>query len=162
MRQRRRSTLHLHQILLALLLLLLLGCARAQLRCRTVPTKGGTRSPEPCVFPFTFKGRVRSGCITDEDDDGRPWCSVQVDRDGVHIPRQRRWGHCDPAACGSRRQVASASTPASGCRTVRVDDHLKTCTLHPVKKILINPPPIPTRRIDPRPPPPPRVVVLLL
>ena len=40
----------------------------------TCKTFGGDR--DPCVFPFTYKGREHTGCITN-DNDGTPWCDIR-------------------------------------------------------------------------------------
>ncbi len=67
--------------------------------CHTVVTQGGTKKPEKCVFPFTFRGKRYEGCTTEHDPDKRSWCSVQVDEDGNHVSGKGHWGHCDQATC---------------------------------------------------------------
>ena len=73
--------------------------------CVTLYTKGGTRSPEPCVFPFTFRGQPHSSCIPplEGDYEGLPWCSVEVNSTGHHLLGRGRWGHCDPTKCGTEQ-----------------------------------------------------------
>ena len=65
--------------------------------CRTVVGEGPVQSQGKfCQFPFTFQGRVRTGCISDTDPDGRLWCSTKVDRAGVHVGQAGHWGYCPP------------------------------------------------------------------
>lgn len=40
-----------------------------------------------CVFPFWYKNKLYSKCISDDHD--RPWCSTTVDYD-----RNGLWGDC--------------------------------------------------------------------
>ena len=44
---------------------------------RECETVGGPGRGEECQFPFIFSGVSRSGCITDSDPEGRPWCSTR-------------------------------------------------------------------------------------
>jgi len=58
-----------------------------------------TTSGKPCVFPFTFRGRIYRTCTMD-DGSAVPWCSTKTNAWGVHISGQGHWGDC-PASCGS-------------------------------------------------------------
>ncbi len=104
--------------------LLLSGTVAQGQNCRTVATVDGTPRPERCVSSFIYNGRRRVGCITDNDPDRRPWCSVEVDADGNHVGGRGRWGHCDLEACRTRttttkRPRAPPTTSSSrSCRTV--------------------------------------------
>ena len=62
-------------------------CEKLELQnqCKTVD---GT----PCVFPFMFRGKEVTNCISGSKRT-RPWCPTQVDRDGVPVLGQ--WGNCD-------------------------------------------------------------------
>ena len=48
----------------------------------------------PCVFPFKFDNKLRDGCITDKDPDGKYWCSTKVNDDFEHIGGGGNWGFC--------------------------------------------------------------------
>ena len=50
----------------------------------------------PCIIPFKYKGILRKGCITEDDPDGRHWCSTKVDDNLLHIAGQGNWGYCRP------------------------------------------------------------------
>ena len=88
----------------------------------------GTPTPEPCVFPFRYKGRQYFDCTPEQDPNNIPWCSVevdyqfkygsepnlnhrchvQVDSQGNHIGGgKRRWGHCDVEACREKDEADS-------------------------------------------------------
>ena len=91
---------------LALLLFLCLGLAPVAMEpsseavsCSTLPSRGGTVNPEPCVFPFEYDGRTFDACTPHNDPGGRLWCSVEVDASGRHVRGRARWGHCDPKTC---------------------------------------------------------------
>lgn len=45
-----------------------------------------------CKFPFTYKGTTYTKCTTDSSVNGKPWCAIEVDRDGVVIDKQ--WEDC--------------------------------------------------------------------
>ena len=55
----------------------------------------------PCIFPFKINGRRYDGCTT--DDEVMPWCSVQTDDEGNHVPSDeengKTWGYCDIKKC---------------------------------------------------------------
>ena len=34
---------------------------------------------QACVLPFSFRGKVRTGCINEEDPQGRYWCRLLTD-----------------------------------------------------------------------------------
>jgi len=58
-------------------------------------TKSGPSSNQPCIFPFTWRGKKYNGCATNPDDSSQRWCSTKVDSNGNHITGQRNWGYCD-------------------------------------------------------------------
>ena len=62
-------------------------------RCVTVDGPG--RGKE-CQFPFIFEDKTRTGCTTDTDPEGKPWCSTKVDSQGVHVGGGGHWAHCSP------------------------------------------------------------------
>ena len=84
-------------------------------------TVGGPDRGQDCQFPFIFSGVSRTGCITESDPAGRPWCSTRVDTDGVHVAGGDHWAHCSPdwsrhllfgtGRC-SRQQAGSTSKAA--------------------------------------------------
>ena len=51
------------------------GQSAGKSSCRTV---GGPSPGKSCQFPFTFAGVTRSSCISDQDPDGKLWCSTKV------------------------------------------------------------------------------------
>ena len=51
-----------------------------------------------CSIPFIYKGRKYNGCTMADASDGKPWCSALIDRNGVHVGGQGKWGHC-PSNC---------------------------------------------------------------
>ncbi|XP_059095095.1 uncharacterized protein LOC131889891 [Tigriopus californicus] len=50
-----------------------------------------TEDNQLCVFPFKYQGRQYDTCVTLGPKQS-PWCSTQVDVNGVHIPGS--WGNC--------------------------------------------------------------------
>jgi len=67
------------------------GQSAGKSSCRTV---GGPSPGKSCQFPFTFAGVTRSSCISDQDPDGKLWCSTKVDKSGVHVGGGGHWGYC--------------------------------------------------------------------
>ena len=63
-------------------------------QCETVQFQNQCKTEEgiPCVFPFTFRGRERTSCITGKRRI-EPWCPTQVD--SVGFPVDDQWGNCD-------------------------------------------------------------------
>ena len=60
-------------------------------------TTGGNRFNRTCAFPFWYRGTTYESCTTVDDD--TPWCSTQVDSDGVHDYGE--WGYCDEGCPGT-------------------------------------------------------------
>jgi len=58
-------------------------------------TKNGPSSNQPCIFPFTFRGKTYNGCPIDPDDSRERWCSTKVDSRGRHIGGQGNYGNCN-------------------------------------------------------------------
>ena len=56
-----------------------------QNQCKTVD---GT----PCVFPFMFRGKSVTNCVTGQRRK-KPWCPTEVDSNGRPVPDQ--WGNCN-------------------------------------------------------------------
>ncbi len=84
--------------------------------CFTVPTPGGTQTPESCVFPFTFDNVTFFECTPHLHTRQLRWCSVEVDpATGIHVSGKGRWGHCDPdSGC---REIESAGVVTSNVDT---------------------------------------------
>lgn len=81
--------------------------------CQAIEQDGTTRV---CAFPFKYNGVSHGQCITDNDPDGKLWCSFEVDDQGRHIVG--RWGHCI-GDCGQDQadecvQSPEIDLPASG------------------------------------------------
>ena len=54
----------------------------------------GNTLPKPCKFPFKLNnGNVHNSCTTDQDPDGKLWCSTRVDSKGEHV--RGHWGYCE-------------------------------------------------------------------
>ena len=60
-----------------------------------------------CIFPFKFAEVTHNSCITLNAPDNRPWCSTQVDGDGVHVTG--RWGHCNARCPGANKKGGSVT-----------------------------------------------------
>ena len=61
-------------------------------RCQTTNEPGSKVKNSPCKFPFTNNGKKYDSCTTDNDPDGRFWCSTKVDQSGNH--QKGNWGYC--------------------------------------------------------------------
>ena len=48
-----------------------------------------------CVITWKFKGKLYNDCTTDEDPDGKLWCSTKTSSDLEHIGGQGNWGYCE-------------------------------------------------------------------
>ena len=88
-------------------------------QCETVRTEGGTGRPEQCVFPFSYNGQTYNECITVNDPQGKPWCSVEVDRNGVHVSNRARWGHCNRRKCSDNAGGKSSTCVTNGSGKAR-------------------------------------------
>lgn len=68
-------------------------CEKPSSSCSTI---SGHYAGLPCIFPFTYKGKVHTEC-TWEDAEKRhnqAWCSTEVDSSGNFITS--KWGNCGP------------------------------------------------------------------
>ena len=74
-------------------------------KCVTV---GGDDPVNECALPFTRNGVTHDDCTRVDSIDGRPWCSTEVDADGVHTDGRGHWGYC-----GSGCNNAMAATGAT-------------------------------------------------
>ena len=54
-----------------------------------------------CVFPWKYQGILRNGCITQDDPDGRFWCSTKLDSDLEHDAGVGNWGYCKKSCIDS-------------------------------------------------------------
>ena len=77
----------------------------AESKCVTI---GGDDPVRECAFPFTRNGVTHRGCTREGVPDGRPWCSTEVDADGVHTDGRGKWGYCG-SGCSSS---TGAKTPS--------------------------------------------------
>ena len=59
-----------------------------------VKNRCSTQSGDSCVFPFTYRGKTYSECITTGDINDKPWCSISTNSKGVHIEGINTWGYC--------------------------------------------------------------------
>ena len=74
--------------------------------------RGCSTGTETCVFPFKLGGRLYNTCTRMGTEDGVPWCSTQVDENGVHVE--------------GKELVCPSDCPVSDC-PVGFNKHLKTC-----------------------------------
>ena len=74
-------------------------------KCVTV---GGDDPVNECALPFTRNGVTHDDCTTVDSIDRRPWCSTEVDADGIHTDGRGHWGYC-----GSGCNNAIAATGAT-------------------------------------------------
>jgi len=58
--------------------------------CLTTVDSNGKGSA--CKLPFIYENELRSGCITDNDPEGKLWCSTLTNATNHHI--NGNWGHC--------------------------------------------------------------------
>eukprot|EP00095_Tigriopus_kingsejongensis_P002459 maker-scaffold1402_size43054-snap-gene-0.7 protein:Tk02459 transcript:maker-scaffold1402_size43054-snap-gene-0.7-mRNA-1 annotation:"hemolymph proteinase 24" len=113
--------------------LLVLIMVPISLGCSTVPTENGTQGAELCVFPFSFEGITFTSCTDAGDPNGIKWCSVGVDDQGVHLPGQGRWGHCDKELCPKSFLTKIRSEPSNdrdqegSCIAVTEDNSEEVC-----------------------------------
>jgi len=66
----------------------------------TCVTVSGPSQGKSCQFPFRFGNKLRNGCITDSDPEGKYWCSTKVDEQRNHIINGDHWAHCSPQCPG--------------------------------------------------------------
>ena len=54
-----------------------------------------TLKGQPCILPFTYQNVSYNGCITINDPDDLPWCSIKTyPGTEFHISGGGHWGHC--------------------------------------------------------------------
>ena len=63
-----------------------------------------------CQFPFSYQGTKYTGCTSENDPDGRSWCSTKVDKNGDHVQNQGQWGHCSDQCRVGRLEHLSTET----------------------------------------------------
>ena len=63
-------------------------------KCLRTSSKEGSVKDEPCIFPFVLNSIQHDACTSDNDPDGKFWCSTMVDANNNHI--KGKWGYCDP------------------------------------------------------------------
>ena len=59
----------------------------------------GKDKNKSCQFPFKFRGKFHSECITEGSKDGRAWCATAVDKKRNQM--KGKWGNCDANTCHS-------------------------------------------------------------
>ena len=75
-----------------LLLAILIHCCVAQESDECLTLKEG----QSCILPFTYQNVTYNGCITINDPDNLPWCSIQTyPGTDFHISGGGHWAHCD-------------------------------------------------------------------
>ena len=97
-------------------LIFLLFVASSSIKAQNCRTTSDSPSPSrnvPCSFPFRFKGKLRRACITEEDPDGRHWCSTKTEANFDHIPGKGFWGYCRRRNCPKirKRNNTTIATP---------------------------------------------------
>ena len=61
----------------------------------------------PCVFPFMFKGKEVTKCISSRRRP-RPWCPTQIDS-STRVPVRDQWGYCDDQCPTERSGIGNLS-----------------------------------------------------
>ncbi|CAL4122717.1 unnamed protein product, partial [Meganyctiphanes norvegica] len=57
-------------------------------------------SAPSCRFPFIYNGVMHTTCITDNDPEGKLWCSTKTDNQNNHILDGGHFKHCTSANQG--------------------------------------------------------------
>ena len=47
-----------------------------------------------CVFPFIFRGKEFTNCISTPPRRTQPWCPTEIDF-STRVPVRGEWGYCD-------------------------------------------------------------------
>jgi len=76
----------------------------------------------PCIFPFSFRGKIFDECTTFSDPDEKLWCSTKVDENGLHVSAGKYWGHCDD--CRGAAVATTISTTTTTTTTVTENSRL--------------------------------------
>ena len=69
--------------------------------CKTVKN-------EQCIFPFTYKNQVYTGCTSRDHKQKKLWCSTKNKPDGNY----ETWDDCSPT-CSNNEEPAKSILPAS-------------------------------------------------
>ena len=85
--------------------------------CRTTSDSPAGSQNVPCALPFRFQGKLKNGCTTDADPDGRYWCSTKVDQDGNHVRGFGHWGYCQLKKCPKASKTNSNTSSQRPCTT---------------------------------------------
>lgn len=86
--------------------------------CVTTATfvdKDGKVSDKECIFPFIFNNETFFDCTERFEDSGKPWCSLQVDRDGVHVEGMK--GFCLSPCKPQKAEARMISKRSADCIT---------------------------------------------
>ena len=62
------------------------------IECTTHPGDSAG-SGKQCAFPFVYSGVLYDGCTTQDDTNGKYWCSTKTDISNRHIGGDN-WGYC--------------------------------------------------------------------
>ncbi|CAL4061469.1 unnamed protein product, partial [Meganyctiphanes norvegica] len=62
--------------------------------CRTVLWSSPVAAQGNCVFPFIYNGVSHNKCITENDPEGKLWCSTKTDEQNRHVKGGNFWEHC--------------------------------------------------------------------
>ncbi|CAF2743281.1 unnamed protein product [Lepeophtheirus salmonis] len=101
--------------LLVLLILFQLDSSFAK-RNRACTTALGIR----CMFPFIYKGQRYSSCTNVDSRNGRFWCPIFLNRDGVFPERSLHFGYCR-RNCLRQKRPDQILTPTSFATTVDIN-----------------------------------------
>ena len=87
--------------------------------CITTKDSPNNQAENNCVIPFIYEGLIRTSCITDNDPDGRFWCSTQTYENGTHIRGKGFWGYCNDQ-CNKRYSYKVLATKNYSSSSERV------------------------------------------
>ena len=75
--------------------------------CLTTDESASAVKNAPCVFPWKRGNQTYDSCTTDEDPDGRHWCTTKLDESGTYV--EGSWGYCsdDCFECRTTNQYDS-------------------------------------------------------
>ncbi len=80
-------------------------------------TANGTK----CIFPFKYSQNTYINCTKTDSTNGKAWCALKVDSQGVLIPGQ--WEYCDPS-CSELGKNWADSAPLFKIKSLYSKDSL--------------------------------------
>ena len=119
----------LYQTLLAMIWEVLLAIFIHCCSCQELGSIDGCltlKEGQSCILPFTYQNVTYNGCITINDPDNLPWCSIQTyPGTDFHISGGGHWAHCD-SNCPLHKQNLEGSEPVVVLRESLVGETCQT------------------------------------